>query len=486
MLPITSHRSQFDIFVSYSSTERQSLVLPLVAELSKREISSWFDVHEVALGDSIVAELQRGISSSTLILAVISPEYLRRPWPLKELRTALALETAKQVSILPVFVGVTYKDVCREFPFLAEIRHFAIPQIPPGDLVPSEVLLRLVGEIATAIGKRLRVEIFQTFEVGQLKGNVRLIRYDSEYTTVTCVTDAEFLDVLCRPAIAGARRYPVMVKEPVGIPSILGDFLKAIGRTAQTSVKGVDLVGHLLVIALSDGNMICSGSGYFRDGQMDRIEYIETGSLHDPTIMHLTADVEIVTGYDNGDVRVTPLVGGGQRRRVLSAHKRAIRGIASSRRSRLFVIADPGELSVWARDKDKLVAFTDHLDSPGCSIAVSTSPIVKVVGIGHGDGSISIWTFDGICQSRFRAADSAVTAIKFLPGPGNFLVAGGCGGLAVWEYDAGARVCDLSVSQSPATSIDCRPFDEGAGGTHLVVAAGFGNGCCTVWELRVH
>jgi len=486
MLPTTSHRSQFDIFVSYSSTEKQSLVLPLVTELSKRDISSWFDVHEVALGDSIVTELQRGMSSSALILAIISPEYLRRPWPLKELRTALALETAKQVSILPVLVGVTYNEVCRELPFLAEIRHFAIPQLPASEVVSAELLQQLVGEIVTSIGKRLRVELFQAYDVGQLTGSLRLVRYDSEYTTVTCVTDTQFLDVLCRPRIPGARRYPVMVAEPAAIPAILKRVLKASGRGTRTFVKDVDLVGNLLVIALSDGNVVCSGSGHFRDGQLDRIEYIETGSSHDPIIMQLTPDLDVITGYEDGELRVTPLVGAGHRGRVLEAHRSAIRGIGSSKRSRLFVIADPGELSVWSRDKYELFSFTDRLDSPGCSIAVSTSPIDRIVGIGHVDGSISIWTFDGIFQSRFRTGGSGIDAIKFLPGPGKFLVAGGCGGLAVWDYDAGTRVCELSAAQSTTTSLDCEPFDEGAGCAHSVVAAGFGDGCCKVWELRVH
>src|SRR5258708_34303368 len=112
-----SGRAWHELLVHDGPQLRQSLVEPLVREFHEREISSWFDLHEIALGDSIVAGIQGGMASSALVLAVISPDYLPRPWPLKELRTALALETRTQMSILPVLVVLTCAEEFHACPY---------------------------------------------------------------------------------------------------------------------------------------------------------------------------------------------------------------------------------------------------------------------------------------------------------------------------------------------------------------------------------
>ncbi len=464
---------------------RQSLVEPLVREFHEREISSWFDLHEIALGDSIVAGIQGGMASSALVLAVISPDYLRRPWPLKELRTALALETTKQISILPVLVGVTCDEVFREFPFLAEIRHFAIPRLSSSEVVSPELLKRLVAEVADAIAKRLRIEVLQSYDVGQLDGPARLIRYGSVYTTVTCMNEGQFLDVLCHPRLPTARRHPTQIAEPLSIPTLLERLLKS-GRGERPVVKCADVAGNLLVVVLSDGSVLCSGSGYFRDGQLSRIEHLGTDCPPDPAIMHLTDDLDVIIGYQSGGLRVVPLVGAKYHTHSLVGHTGDVRGIASSRRSRLFVIADPRSLSVWSRDQYQLVRVLQDLGSPGRSIAISGSPFDRSVGVGHEDGSITLWDFDGTLKSRFLTGDYGLGAIKFLPGPGKFLVVSGSSGLSIWDYEKGSRMCQLSTAQSGITALDCQAFDERLGCAHLVVGAGFADGVCKIWELGIN
>jgi RNA-directed DNA polymerase len=67
---------KFDVFFSYSSSDRDAVVLPLLASIEAAGLRAWCDVYEIRWGDSIVEKIQGGLSRSAFVIAFISESYL--------------------------------------------------------------------------------------------------------------------------------------------------------------------------------------------------------------------------------------------------------------------------------------------------------------------------------------------------------------------------------------------------------------------------
>ena len=102
---------KYDLFLSYSSEDRYAIVNSLNTELISQGFIPWFDVKEIAWGDSIIEKIQEGISKSKFIIVFISETYLHKAWPLKELRSALGLQINGGPTILPILLGVKFQEI---------------------------------------------------------------------------------------------------------------------------------------------------------------------------------------------------------------------------------------------------------------------------------------------------------------------------------------------------------------------------------------
>jgi hypothetical protein len=74
----------------------------------------WFDDKDLLLGNNLRKEIERGLGDSLFGVVVLSPAYMRKLWPLRELDALLAHETPERErereKILPVWhrVSATY------------------------------------------------------------------------------------------------------------------------------------------------------------------------------------------------------------------------------------------------------------------------------------------------------------------------------------------------------------------------------------------
>jgi HJR/Mrr/RecB family endonuclease len=95
------------IFISYSYDDK-SFVNWLVEILAREDISVWYDINEINVGDSLTKKLEEGIKSSSFIIIVLSKSGVKSKWVNYEFNTALVYSAQKQgVRILPVLIDDT-------------------------------------------------------------------------------------------------------------------------------------------------------------------------------------------------------------------------------------------------------------------------------------------------------------------------------------------------------------------------------------------
>ncbi len=110
----------FDVFVSHASEDKSRVARPLVNRLTEFGLRVWFDEFELTIGDSLRRSIDKGLSNSRYGVVILSPDFLKKEWPNKELDGLVAREDGKEKVILPVWHNVTVKDIARFSPILAD------------------------------------------------------------------------------------------------------------------------------------------------------------------------------------------------------------------------------------------------------------------------------------------------------------------------------------------------------------------------------
>lgn len=110
----------FDVFISHASEDKEDLARPLAEQLRGRGLKVWLDETELKLGDSLRRSIDYGLSKSRYGLVILSPEFLRKEWPQKELDGLVAREDGTEKVILPIWHNVTRSDIVAYSPMLAD------------------------------------------------------------------------------------------------------------------------------------------------------------------------------------------------------------------------------------------------------------------------------------------------------------------------------------------------------------------------------
>lgn len=112
-----------DVFLSHASEDKPTVVEPLVDAFRSAGISVWFDRAEIRWGDSVLAKVNEGLKISRYVMLVLSPTFVAKEWPRKELHVALNREIASGVtSVLPLMVGdkTQIAETLSTFPLLSD------------------------------------------------------------------------------------------------------------------------------------------------------------------------------------------------------------------------------------------------------------------------------------------------------------------------------------------------------------------------------
>lgn len=103
---------EYDVFISHSSDDKDSYVAELASALKAEDVSIWYDSDNIGWGQSIRAEIDKGLANSKYGIVVISPSFIEKYWTNYELDGILNKEgsTGSQM-ILPIWHNVTADQV---------------------------------------------------------------------------------------------------------------------------------------------------------------------------------------------------------------------------------------------------------------------------------------------------------------------------------------------------------------------------------------
>jgi hypothetical protein len=95
---------QFDVFLSYSSTDR-AWVVELKQRLEERRLHVWLDVDEIRGGDLFVDALERALEASRTMILIVSPESVGSGWVTEEYSRAMSLAAGSEaLRIIPLLL----------------------------------------------------------------------------------------------------------------------------------------------------------------------------------------------------------------------------------------------------------------------------------------------------------------------------------------------------------------------------------------------
>jgi signal transduction histidine kinase len=112
---------KWDVFISHASEDKDVFVRPLARALSQLGVKVWYDEFSLEVGDSLARSIDEGLAGSRYGIVVISPSFMQKRWPERELRGLVQREVlAEEKLILPIWFGVTQQEVVKFSPPLAD------------------------------------------------------------------------------------------------------------------------------------------------------------------------------------------------------------------------------------------------------------------------------------------------------------------------------------------------------------------------------
>jgi hypothetical protein len=111
-------------FISHDSRDKADIARPLAISLQKKLCPVWFDEFSLKVGDSLREKIEEGIRQCARCILILSPNFLsNQGWTKKEFTGIFTREILEKRSVvLPVWCGVTAKDVFEYSPSLADVK----------------------------------------------------------------------------------------------------------------------------------------------------------------------------------------------------------------------------------------------------------------------------------------------------------------------------------------------------------------------------
>lgn len=110
----------YDAFISHASEDKQEFVRPLADKLAELGLIIWYDEFELKVGDSLRRSIDRGLVNSKYGIVILSRNFFSKNWPQYELDGLTAREIDDRKVILPIWYGISKKDVLKYSPSLAD------------------------------------------------------------------------------------------------------------------------------------------------------------------------------------------------------------------------------------------------------------------------------------------------------------------------------------------------------------------------------
>lgn len=146
-----------DLFICHASEDKEEVVRPLIEAFRRANISTWYDEAEIRWGDSITEKINEGLRISRYVIVVLSPAFLLKKWPQRELNSALSIEASTgEIRALPLLVGTKKEqaDIRQQYPLLNDKAHI-VWSANPGHVVQH--LLKRLEETTASSGRTVEI-----------------------------------------------------------------------------------------------------------------------------------------------------------------------------------------------------------------------------------------------------------------------------------------------------------------------------------------
>lgn len=148
---------QWDAFVSHASEDKTDFVRPLAQALTQLGVKVWYDEFTLEVGDSLSRSIDKGLAGSQYGIVVVSPKFIAKKWPERELKGLVAREMEEeQKVILPIWLGVTRQEVITFSPPLA-------------DTIAIRTEGMTAEEVAMTLLKTIRPDIYKDYPRAELE-----------------------------------------------------------------------------------------------------------------------------------------------------------------------------------------------------------------------------------------------------------------------------------------------------------------------------
>jgi hypothetical protein len=117
---LTPMTREYDVFICHASDDKEGFVRPFADALRRLSVSVWYDEFALEIGDSISRQIDKGIAGARFGIVVISSSFIERPWPEHELRGLVNRDVEEDLKILPIWHGVSKREVSAFSPSLSD------------------------------------------------------------------------------------------------------------------------------------------------------------------------------------------------------------------------------------------------------------------------------------------------------------------------------------------------------------------------------
>jgi hypothetical protein len=111
---------RWDLFISHATEDKQEAAIPLFEALERLGMTVWFDANELKIGDSIRDQIDSGLGACQYGVVILSPNFIAKQWPRRELNALFALEGDGRPRILPVWHNLDRAALVSYSPILAD------------------------------------------------------------------------------------------------------------------------------------------------------------------------------------------------------------------------------------------------------------------------------------------------------------------------------------------------------------------------------
>ncbi len=110
----------WDVFISHAAEDKEEIARPLAQALRDAGYKVWYDEFSLTLGDGLVRSIDRGLAESRYGIVILSPLFLAKDWPRRELEGLVTREIGRGKVVLPVWHRITREQIERVSPPLAD------------------------------------------------------------------------------------------------------------------------------------------------------------------------------------------------------------------------------------------------------------------------------------------------------------------------------------------------------------------------------